>query len=57
MMAHPMYLIALVDCLVWSLAGELDYGIAFLGTQFAGPGAEGPHTRGRVDHPARGWQF
>jgi hypothetical protein len=50
--AGAMYFIALVNGPVWSLAGELDYGIAFLGAQFAGPGTKGLASHKRVDHPA-----
>ena len=46
-----MDLIALVDRQVWSLAGEFDDGVAFLGAKLASPGTKGLHTRKWVTLP------
>ena len=46
-----MDLIALVDRQVWSLAGEFDDGVAFLGAKLASPGTKSLHTRKWVTLP------
>ena len=51
MAAGAMDLIALVDCQVWSLAGEFDDGVAFLGAKLASSGTKSLHTRKWVTLP------
>ena len=54
-----MHFVALVDSQVWSLAGELDDGVAFLGTQFTGSGSKSFDAREWVTLPQDahvGWE-